>query len=106
MVLKKFNNYIKSWDVFGKGVALNIGGEDSYNTWIGGFFSMIIQLMMYFYIYILIKNLATYGNDSVSYLFPDLDIETLGEVNYKKSGIMLFHEILRPFKHGDRTNLV
>ena len=70
--------------MFGKSVALNIDGEDTYNTWIGGFFSLLISLLMFGYVYMLLSQMFTYGNDTVALLFPDLSTTTLGKVSYKK----------------------
>ena len=48
--------------------------------------------------------MITYGNDTVALLFPDVSIESLGTISYKKQDLTLFHELLRPFKHGNKRD--
>ena len=42
----KFYDYFKSYDKFGSNMALNYKGEDSFNTCLGAFFSIILKIFI------------------------------------------------------------
>ena len=75
------NNWIKSYDFWAYSPEFNIDNKGpSHKTWIGGFFSLIIQLVMYAYLYLLFYKMIMREEDLVQYKFPDIDIEELGVV--------------------------
>jgi len=48
---KNVLEYIKSWDQFGHPIGLSLGGEDTYKTWYGFIFTILIAGYMAFITY-------------------------------------------------------
>ena len=62
---KKNKNFIKSQDIFGHKIKLNLQGEDHQTTF-GGFVSIFLKLSMATYVMILLSKILTKSEDKIS----------------------------------------
>ena len=89
---KAFKQYIKSKDMFGHTICLNFNKQgDTHQTFIGGFFSMIIKLAMGTYIFLNLKKLWLYEADSLNLEITKLDLDEMDALAYKESKMFVFH---------------
>ena len=76
-----FKTFIKSHDMFGHQIGLKLQGKDTYSTFIGGLFSMIISSVIYLY---MIRNLITMftpgAGDYLSTVIENINVDDLGKV--------------------------
>ena len=94
MFNKRFKDYIKGKDMFGHTICLNFNKQgDTHQTFIGGFFSLIIKLAMSTYIFINVKKLWLYEDDSLNMEIQMLDLDSLDELAYKSTKMFIFHTI-------------
>ena len=82
-----FIKLIKNRDHFGKKVQLNFNKKGAHTTLIGGLVSLFLDLVLWTYIIILIKNLVFFEKDSNSSVtkikeITDLQEVSLNETNY------------------------
>ena len=91
---KRFSQYVKSKDMFGHTIKLNFNKQgDTHQTIIGGFFSLIISLAMTTYVFINVKKLWLYEDDSLNLEIQKLDLDSLDELAYGSSDLFMFHTI-------------
>ena len=80
-------NIIRSKDFFGFPVELDFNGKGStHNTYIGGFLSLIVRIFMIIFIASLFIKLFTYGDDSISTIFSQQEIQDLKPVIFGDTG--------------------
>ena len=89
-MFKFLRKKIKSRDVFGKEISLNIDGDESHKTWFGGFISILISIVMIGYIYLLFKKCITHGEDVMNYIYIDENPEELGQIAFKEINEVIF----------------
>ena len=93
---KYLKNFVKGCDLFGHQIKLNFNQKgDVQRTFIGGIFSIIVQLVMIAYIVKLLKRLVFTeepSTDSVGELFK---MEDVGIVSMNETSMIPFHVLKR-----------
>jgi len=73
-MLKKGYKEVKNQDIFGHSVLLNFNKNgNTHNTFCGGIFSILIRLLMVYYLYTLLGNMIGYKKDTVGTILKDKD---------------------------------
>ena len=104
-MIKKIRKKITSQDEFGKGVELNIDGDEEHKTIYGGIITSTISLLMLVYIGLLLKKLIIRDDDVVQYEYPDESTEELGPIGWKEEHMVKsFIQLNRPHKHGNQKD--
>ena len=81
--MEKIKNWILSNDYFGKTVQLRVSRqENTYNTTLGGFCSLLIKIGLAYYLGTLIRLMVNYGDDKISSHTSPLDYDAVGKVAY------------------------
>ena len=95
---KTFKQYIKSKDMFGHTINLNFNKQgDTHQTFIGGFFSLFIKLAMATYVFLNLKKLWLYEEDSIKVEITkhhNINDGLEEEESYANTKMFIFH-ILR-----------
>ena len=81
--MKKFNDKLRSNDMFGHTINLNFNKEgDSHQTVLGGFFSIFIRIAMFIYVTMNIKKMLFHEDDSNFTEVNTLNLNTYGEKKF------------------------
>ena len=76
-----FRDFVKARDMFGHSIGLTFKGNDSYNTPIGGFFSILINIMIYTYMILNLITMFTPGaGDFLADIVESINVDDQGEV--------------------------
>ena len=99
----KLRTFIMNQDMFGHQININFNKNgNSHGSAIGGFFSIILRLMMLFYVFMIIKKMALNEGDTNFTQNDILDVNTAGAVNYLEAEVNIFHVL---YKQKDRVNV-
>ena len=104
-MIKFVRKKITSKDEFGKGVSLNIDGDEEHKTWFGGFVTLSITALMALYVFLLFRKMILHEEDVLNYIYPDISPEELDEIPMKEVHEMIFFELTTNFRHGDIRNI-
>lgn len=86
-----FNSYIKSHDLFGHTIAINLNKEgDKHQTCVGGCMSLFVKIVMLMYILLNVMNLVLYDADSIVTRFMKLDLDEAGKLDYNATNQLVF----------------
>ena len=92
--MKKFNDRLRSNDMFGHVIQLNFNKEgDSHQTSIGGFFSIFIRAAMTMYVFMNFKKMWKNEDDSTFTEVNTLDLNEFGEMKFDETNMFMFHVI-------------
>ena len=92
--MKKFNDKLRSNDMFGHTINLNFNKEgDSHQTTLGGFFSVFIRIFMVIYVWMNIKKMLLHEDDSTYTEASPLDLDEYGSKRYDETNMFMFHVI-------------
>ena len=81
--MKKFNDKLRSNDMFGHTINLNFNKEgDSHQTALGGFFSIFIRIAMFIYVVMNIKKMLFHEDDSNFTEVNTLNLDAYGEKKF------------------------
>ena len=65
--MKAFSKYVKGHDMFGHTINLNFNKQgDTHQTFIGGFFSLIVKSAMTVYVLMNMKKMFFYESDTLN----------------------------------------
>lgn len=87
----RFGKYLASHDIFGHTVALNFNRNGaSHKTPIGGFFSIFINLAVYYYVFTRFRILVMREGDKRVSRAEEIDTADVGHVDYFHSSSLMF----------------
>ena len=96
----KILSWIKKQDMFGYKIGLTMNGNDTYNTAIGGFFSILINIMIYTYMILNLITMFTPGaGDFLGTVIENIIVDDIGEINMENLHLRQFVAIR---KQGDK----
>lgn len=101
--LKRFKHTIRDQDMFGYPLPINFNGNDSHNTSIGGFFSILINLFITWYVFINFVKLVNYQGDSIATTYMKLDLKDAGSINYDGAGGQFIFWSLKKLAEGNNA---
>ena len=82
----KLSSLIKKQDLFGHRILLNFNKKgSSYQSILGGSFSILIKLIILIYFGFLTNSLIAHENDNTQSITVPLDTEALGNVNFNET---------------------
>ena len=94
-----FVSYIKSQDMFGHKIGLTLKGEDSYQTFIGGFFSILINVLILVYMLLNLITMFTPGEgDFLSTIITNIIVDDEGLIPLNQTQLLNFFAVR---KQGD-----
>ena len=77
-------SFIKDRDMFGHPIGLTLKGDDTYNTLIGGFFSIVINIMILIYMVLNLRIMFTPGaGDFLGTIIENINVDDQGKVNFE-----------------------
>ena len=77
-------------DMFGHTITFNFDGNDRHKTIIGGAVSLVLRILIFFYIYLLARRLLFYERDEVATTLSLLDGIDDFRINYENLNITWF----------------
>jgi hypothetical protein len=90
--MKKFNDRLRSNDMFGHTINLNFNKEgDSHQTSLGGFFSIFIRAAMTMYVFMNFKKMIYNEDDSTFTEVNTLNLNEFGEQKFSDTNMFMFH---------------
>ena len=92
----RFKKYVKSFDMFGYVVNLNFNKNGSeHTTFVGGFTSGIIKIMMTFYVLVLFRRTIWYTDNNISSAPTVIDLIADGRAatNYNETHLVVYHRL-------------
>ena len=97
---KNIRNFITDKDMFGHSIKLNFDQNgDVHKTFFGGFFSMIVKILMFYYITYLLKRVALLEDPELESTKNYLNAGALGEVPFDSTNMVLFHEVRKQMNY-------
>ena len=103
MYLKRFSKGLKNQDIFGHVIHFNFKSQgETYNTCIGGLFSIIIYVGMTLYVGWNVKKLIFLEDDTISTVTSSLELKDLGAVNKTNLRLTMFHSLYK-MSEGQRA---
>ena len=91
---KQIMNFFKNRDLFGHEIGLNFRERgQTYNTCIGGLFSLILRLVMLVYTVDLCNKLIWCKRDEIMVAHYPFDTDLLGEIQWNDIGISSFYAL-------------
>ena len=101
-----FRDFIKERDMFGHQIGLTFKGNDSYNTMIGGFFSIVINVMIYTYMILNLITMFTPGaGDFLGNVIESINVDAQGEIKMSNLHLKQFISIRKQGSGGKQLFL-
>ena len=101
-----FRDFIKDRDMFGHPVGLTFKGNDAYNTPIGGFFSILINIMIYTYMILNLITMFTPGaGDFLGNVIESINVDAQGEIKMSNLHLKQFVAMRKQGDNGAQLKL-
>ena len=98
--------YLKGHDMFGHKIGLNLKGSDSYQTPIGGLFSILINILILTYMILNLITMFTPGaGDFLSTVVENIIVDDVGKVHLNKTSLSQFVSLRKQKDNGAKLEM-
>ena len=89
--MPKFKTWVRDHDMFGHQIVLNFNKNgDSHTTFIGGFFSIIVKVVMGVYVYMNLMKLFNLEDAAIETKIHSLHLDAHPEIDYEEAKSTIF----------------